>query len=237
MIIKISHFVLCCIIGFVASFNTAYANFFGNFVGESLEPRISNSQLDNIRTVQNGLLPQYSRSITVGSALNNYYDCFSDTKHWEYFITAKGQKIIEYRCKLDQQRNTLKDFAEASILFSEVIAAYDALSVLYGGMLSNTDKCSTKQISIDEIVEISQMELIAQFAINLDDTSSFSHEYLGVKITYPDNMSQTINLPLYYFESLYSDSSLLFPDNVTDEETQEILIALISGRRCAEAED
>ena len=235
--LKISNFVYGCIIGSSFSFNVFGAFFTGNFVGESLNSGFDNNQPDNIRIVQNGLLPQYSRSITVGSALDNYYDCFSDTKQWEYFVTAKGQKIVEYRCKLDQQRNTLKEFADSSFLFSEVITAYDSLSLLYGGMLSNNDKCSTKQIPIEELVKISEIELTVQFAINLDDSNTFNHEYLGVKIVYPDNTFQTISLPLYYFESLYTDSSILFPDFATDEETQEMLVALISGRRCAETEN
>lgn len=66
---------------------------------------------NNVDGVKNGLLHNYSKSVTVGDAFDNYKFC-SDPK-WEEFETEQNEQIVRFTCSLPSIAGTIKSMIEA----------------------------------------------------------------------------------------------------------------------------
>lgn len=66
---------------------------------------------NNTDGVKNGFLYDYSKSVTVGDAFDNYKFC-SDPK-WEEFETEQNEQIVRFTCSLPSIAGTIKSMIEA----------------------------------------------------------------------------------------------------------------------------
>lgn len=56
---------------------------------------------DDISSVKNGVLPEYSNSITLGQALDGWSEQGCDSTNWESITTDRGEKIVQFICEID----------------------------------------------------------------------------------------------------------------------------------------
>lgn len=84
---------------------TVHAELFGGFASPA------------INAVRKGVLPEYSKSITVGGALDNYQSCVKGTTQWSEFETEKGEHLVEFSCRLrPEDRDLLKNDNQSQAL-------------------------------------------------------------------------------------------------------------------------
>ena len=205
--------VVCSLWGCAA---TVHAELFGGFASPE------------INAVRKGVLPEYSKSITVGGALEHYQSCVKGTTQWSEFETEKGEHLVEFSCRLrPEDRDILKNDNQA--LF--------AMLYLSGVMATLSDDAAAQQKDfahnlVKQSVTFKNLNLSVQFAMSLINEGEFELSYIGLDTEYEDGL--TGNIPLFYaalhapFEDV--DVFTAMGESVSEEEAAEVLADTLQAR-------
>lgn len=68
------------------------------FTGAPAEAGLSSLFASNTEKVQAGVLEEYSPSVRVGKALNDYYFCYPESKVWKELTSERDEELVEFSC-------------------------------------------------------------------------------------------------------------------------------------------
>lgn len=166
-----------------------------------------------VDTVKEGLLPEYSTTVRVGPALENYYDCVSGTASWESFESVRGENIVEFQCVLgEEHRNDLND--------PQIIAIAETGAALAGVMRSLSGEKGSEVSFKDAVADWQELRLKVQFALSQLDDGAFEIAYVGLSPTYSDGLVGTIPLTHGTLSGVY-DNTNLFDADLSNYASQE----------------
>ncbi len=178
-----------------------------------------------INTVKKLVLPDYSRTQRLGSAVEGYYDCIEGTQQWEAFESEEDKQIVEYNCALKEHTTYFSGMGPEIelILNMQIAGAVAGQSLL--GTLDDNQKQILSQINAKGIVTFDKVELCLQFAQDLTDSDNYLLDYIGLDLFYPDGTEGTF--PLYHsaLQSVYDDGNMF-----DTEEGEELVSDLIKAR-------
>lgn len=204
------------------------------------------STSSHVDTMKKGILSDFSRNVTVGEALDTYYDCIGDTRNWQSFTGQKGEEVVEFTCNLKEHKDEITELKNDQIMQTMGMMMGLAL-VNLPDLLSNNKQLKNKyknegemlkdgQEAIDKSMDLAALELCVQFKLDKKDDKKFSLAYIGFDTTYPDGLQGSIPLTGSSMQSVYDDEDL-WEDLLTnsDNALTELLSSLIAAR--IEAED
>ncbi len=160
-----------------------------------------------VDTVKNSVLEDYSEDITVGSALDNYYDCQKGSGKWDTLTGPKDQDLVQFTCSLNRHPLELKD--QKLIQFAGMVMGN--LRGFLGLFDQNAQKDKERRSAEDLIkqsMDFAKLDLRVQFAMSKKDSSSFRLFYVGLDGTYQDGFKGKIELPDGTLHAIYDDEDL-----------------------------
>ena len=195
---------------------TAHAELFGGFASPA------------INAVRKGVLPEYSKSISVGGALDHYKSCVKGTTSWSEFETEKGEHLVEFSCRLrPEDRDILKNDNQALFV----------MLYLSGVMAALSDDEAAKQEGfaqnlVKQSVSFKNLNFSVQFAMSLLNENEFELSYIGLDTEYEDGL--TGNIPLFYsaLHAPFADVDVFtaMDESITEEERTEVLTTALQAR-------
>lgn len=204
--------IACSLLGGVS---TASAGIFGLFGSSSID------------VVQEGVLPDFSQTMKVGPALENYYDCQKGTAEWDSFETEKGETIVQFKCELGDEHLTYMDkmskialdelsqFDRTSIKLDIAIAMINARQMLDGAQFSAFQDWKKVNFNV-------------QFALSQVEEDAFEISYVGLEPTYVNGAQGDIPLTFGTLQGIFEDENL-FETNFAQYSSVEAGVADFLG--------
>lgn len=186
-------------------------------------------QDSSVDTVKNSVLDEYSEEITVGSALDNYYDCQKGSGKWDSLTGPKDLDLVQFTCSLTRHPGELKDqkiMQVAGMLMGNLQGFLD----LFDQSSKDKDRQSTDELS-KQSMDFAKLDLRVQFAMSKKDSSSFRLYYVGLDGTYQDGLKGQIGLPDGTLHAIYDDEDLWnYVIDHTDDGLSGLVTTLLQAR-------
>lgn len=178
----------------------------------------------NITTVQQGYLKDYSTNRTVGKVLADFSDCAPNSQKWEAFEDQNNGITVQFSCKLVDTESYLEHahMKKAYYLLLNQLAKSNYA-------LPHQRNRTYTQDEINEMFELVQTTMIAQFAIDKDDGSVFNHTYLGLELHFSDGKVGDVNLFLDDLVDAYRDEPLITVDLNHEDRTADLLLEVVTA--------
>lgn len=166
-----------------------------------------------IDVVQEGVLPDYSKTKKVGPALESYYDCQKGSAEWDTFETEKGETIVQFKCALGDEHLTYMD--KMSRINSKELGQFDRTSIKVDIAIA--------MINIRQVLDGAQMSafqdwqkvnLNVQFAMSQVEEDAFEISYVGLEPTYVNGEQGAIPLTFGTLQGVFEDANLFEADFV-----------------------
>ena len=159
-----------------------------------------------IRTVQRGVLEQYSPNVTVGGVMHAYSDCTPHTKRWENFTTVSGENLVIFSCTLPHAKEQFKALAPE---------AKTGLSSLF--------QSADEELKIQAAQEVKTADLVVIFAMSKVDSNAFTPQNFYLHVSFAQGGGSDVDLDLAHLKTLYANQQLL-PTIANDKASNSALI-------------
>lgn len=159
-----------------------------------------------IRTVQRGVLEQYSPNVTVGGVMHAYSDCTPHTKRWENFTTVSGENLVIFSCTLPQAAEQFKAIAPEP---------KTGLNSLF--------QSAEEELQTQAAQEVKTADLVVIFAMSKVDSSSFTPQNFYLHVSFAQGGGSDVDLDLSQLQALYANQQLL-PAVASNEVSKSALL-------------
>lgn len=174
-----------------------------------------------INTVKNGVMEDYSSTMKIGPALENYYDCQKGTTEWSEFETEKGETIVEFKCTLGEEHLHYFDNLKADRSAPNEVRLDAAIAwINLRNML--------QELPLTGIDEWQQLGLSVQFAMSQVNDDEFELSYMGVEPTYSNGAQGSIPVTLGTLQGVFADVNLFDADFVNYENVGRGVVDFVS---------
>lgn len=141
---------------------------------------IKNEESLIIKSVKNGVMPKYSRSVTVGNALEYWakqQNC--DHSYWEDYKTKRGEQVVSFSCIFNRWAYDFKPLED-----TEIYKSYKKTIERYPSDIDKLKKWEEYYTAVTE--EFIEVEYRFEFLISLD-SKSFKEGFTGAVWHFTDD--------------------------------------------------
>ncbi|MBU3827531.1 MAG: hypothetical protein IAA31_08625 [Candidatus Anaerobiospirillum merdipullorum] len=174
---------------------------------------------DNIATVKAGVLPQYSDTVRLGPALEQYYDCLDGSSKWTSFTTKKEEQVVRFSCALHDFTHDLSDLG----LLETIVAFGSGLGSLFSDHATKDDPFSSSQELTQKALKPQSVTMQQDFVFSLVESGKFSPRDFSLEFSYDDGRKFTQVVGGDMLKLIYADKPLL---DLNNEEITKLLFGL-----------
>lgn len=151
-----------------------------------------------IGTVQEAVLPEYSSTITLGDALDNYSDCKKDSSSWSSF-EQKGRDIVEFQCRL-QKSPQLISSNKANPFMLGLLGASSFFTGKEGPKLSRE--------AMQSYFKFESITMHINFALSKVDDQDFEVQDIIFSVNFSDGQRGQVNLDPKALKRVFADKPM-----------------------------
>lgn len=185
---------------------------------------------DYIDSVKNGVFPRYSKSVTLGNALEYWakiQNC--DSTKWEKIITERKEIVVSFSCVIEKDSYPINREVESfNSKYTNKMASYEEeikdnkkriqenlnnpnipgnyLISLNSSILTTEKKMNSlkveKELFFESIQQFDKLEYLFQFLVAADG-ESFNIGFVGTEFHYLDGKSYSIRAPYNLLLEVY----------------------------------
>ncbi len=159
---------------------------------------------DPVDTVRQGLLEEYSATVKVGPALEQYFDCVPDSQRWQSFTTRREESVVSYRCTLRQFRQDLGSLGIAQ----NVLAFGAGLQALFANPGKGTENFDEQSQLMQKALQPDAVSLKSEFILSLSEEGKFAPRSLALEFKYPDGRNFSLPISINRLQRIFADQAL-----------------------------
>lgn len=159
-----------------------------------------------VTTVKEAVLPQYSKTVTLGDALENYSDCAEDTVVWQS-LEDRGRNLVEFSCRLTKSPSVISS-NRANPLMLGLLKASSFFTGRKAPELSSE--------AMQAYFKFERITLAVRFAMSKLDESAFETDSVLLNVNFSDGQRGQIRLDGDPLRRVYADTPMTDFDNAED---------------------
>lgn len=192
---------------------------FGLF-GSDEEETAAAQQTQNIETVKNGVLAQYSTTLRVGPALEHYFDCTPGSAKWSSEVTARGESLVHFQCALKGFSEELQDLG----LMESLVTLRSGLEGFLAAPDKGTESFSrAKKLTEEAVKNLKQVNLKASFVLSITQQGAFEPRTLALQPVFRQGEARDFEISMSKLKLVFQDKSLF---DQSDEDIIDFVTSL-----------
>lgn len=188
------------------STQAAAFDLFGLFSSDE-EQSQADQQAQDIETVKNGVLQDYSTTVRVGPALEHYFDCLPNTAKWTGEQSARGERLVHFTCSLKGFKEELTDLG-----FLQNLGMLSAgLNAFFSDPGKGTDSLKEAgELSEQAAKNLQSVDLKVSFVMSVVEDKAFEPRSVDLTLNYPSGLAD-YSLKVKHLKQIFDDKTLFDP--------------------------